>query len=259
MLLNIVEIRLGVFLQKNKYGTFLRKNIVWYFAKRYISLRASTKKICYFYLNLLENSLFRIFNEILNINSKNKAYKMERIIKVHIYKFAFISTFAALIFMVIGIKINLNLISFLILLLYFAFEYFIFQKFWAQINVSHSKEIKNIKKKYQKGIKVENLEEISRKKTEEIAQLKANEQFRKEFIGNVAHELKTPIFNVQGFISTLLDGAINDPSVNLKYLERSDKNIQRLISLVKDLDTISKLETGKIIPDFQNFDLKWRF
>ncbi len=180
---------------------------------------------------------------------------MDRIIKVLIYKFAFISTTVALLLMVIGIKINLNLVSFAILLLFFAFEYFIFQKFLSQIKVFHSEEIKKIKKKYQKDIKVENLEEISRKKTEEIAQLKANEQFRKEFIGNVAHELKTPIFNVQGFIATLLDGAINDPQVNVKYLERSDKNIQRLISLVKDLDTISKLETGKIIPEYQNFDL----
>lgn len=112
-----------------------------------------------------------------------------------------------------------------------------------------------MRKKIQKNTRVETLEEITKKKTEEIAQLKANEQFRKEFIGNVAHELKTPIFNIQGFIATLLDGAIEDPNVNLKYLERSDKNVQRLIALVKDLDTISKLETGLIKPDYQEFDI----
>ena len=97
-------------------------------------------------------------------------------------------------------------------------------------------------------------DEVDKLKQQKM-QLKANEKFRKEFIGNVAHELKTPVFNIQGYISTLLDGAINDPNVNLKYLERTDKNVQRLTTLVKDLDTISKLETGKIKPDYSIFDI----
>ena len=67
--------------------------------------------------------------------------------------------------------------------------------------------------------------------------------------------MKTPIFNIEGFISTLLDGAIDDPNVNVKYLERTDKNVQRLIALVKDLDTISKLETGVIVPDYKKFNI----
>lgn len=97
-------------------------------------------------------------------------------------------------------------------------------------------------------------DEVDKLKQQKM-QLKANEKFRKEFIGNVAHELKTPIFNIQGYISTLLDGAIYDPNVNIKYLERTDKNVQRLVTLVKDLDTISKLETGKLKPDFSVFDI----
>ena len=77
----------------------------------------------------------------------------------------------------------------------------------------------------------------------EIARLKETEKFRKEYLGNVAHELKTPIFNIQGYISTLLDGGLEDELINRKYLERTEKSIDRLINIVNDLDTISKLES----------------
>ena len=76
----------------------------------------------------------------------------------------------------------------------------------------------------------------------EIARLKHTEAFRKQYLGNVAHELKTPIFNIQGYISTLLDGGLEDELINRKYLERAEKSIDRLINIVNDLDTISKLE-----------------
>ncbi len=75
----------------------------------------------------------------------------------------------------------------------------------------------------------------------EITRLKQNETFRKQYLGNVAHELKTPIFNIQGYISTLLDGGLEDDLINRKYLERAEKSIDRLINIVNDLDTISKL------------------
>ena len=78
----------------------------------------------------------------------------------------------------------------------------------------------------------------------EIARLKETEQFRKQYLGNVAHELKTPIFNIQGYISTLLDGGLEDELINRKYLERAEKSIDRLINIVNDLDTISKLESN---------------
>lgn len=148
-----------------------------------------------------------------------------------------------------------NLFHFLLLLLFFIVVFFLLKDFLKNINSFYYIEFKNLRKKLQKDVRLETLEEITKKKTEEIAQLKANEQFRKEFIGNVAHELKTPIFNIQGFIETLLDGAIEDENVNVKYLERSDKNVQRLITLVKDLDIISKLETGIIVPEYQKFDI----
>jgi two-component system phosphate regulon sensor histidine kinase PhoR len=84
----------------------------------------------------------------------------------------------------------------------------------------------------------------SKMKARELAQLKKLEQYRQEFLGNMYHELKTPIFNIQGYISTLLEGGLEDQSVNRQYLENTDKNISRLISIVTDLESISELESG---------------
>lgn len=89
----------------------------------------------------------------------------------------------------------------------------------------------------------------------EIARLKETEKYRKEFIGNVSHELKTPIFNIQGYITTLLDGALDDQTINRKYLARSEKSIDRLINIVNDLDEISKLESGVLQLDMERFDV----
>ena len=89
----------------------------------------------------------------------------------------------------------------------------------------------------------------------EIARLKETEQFRKQYLGNVAHELKTPIFNIQGYISTLLDGGLEDELINRKYLERAEKSIDRLINIVNDLDTISKLESNMNRLNMERFDI----
>ena len=89
----------------------------------------------------------------------------------------------------------------------------------------------------------------------EIARLKQNEAFRKQYLGNVAHELKTPIFNIQGYVSTLLDGGLEDDLINRKYLERTEKSIDRLINIVSDLDTISKLENDMNRLKMEEFDI----
>lgn len=89
----------------------------------------------------------------------------------------------------------------------------------------------------------------------EIARLKETEHFRKQYLGNVAHELKTPIFNIQGYISTLLDGGLEDELINRKYLERAEKSIDRLINIVNDLDTISKLESNMNQLELEKFDI----
>lgn len=89
----------------------------------------------------------------------------------------------------------------------------------------------------------------------EIARLCENEQYRKEFVGNVSHELKTPLCSIQGYILTLLDGGLEDPDINRKYLEQSQKNIDRLINIVRDLEDISRLEAGTLELQRERFDL----
>jgi two-component system phosphate regulon sensor histidine kinase PhoR len=87
----------------------------------------------------------------------------------------------------------------------------------------------------------------------EIEKLREIETFRREFLGNVSHELKTPIFAIQGFIDTLLDGALEDPIVNRRFLEKALKHTDRLDNLVKDLLIISQLETGQLQMNMEDF------
>ena len=89
----------------------------------------------------------------------------------------------------------------------------------------------------------------------EIEMLQVREQYRREFLGNVSHELKTPLFTVQGYVSTLLDGAMDDKSIRKKYLKRAEKGVERLIYIVEDLDMISKLEVGDLNLDISEFDI----
>ena len=83
-------------------------------------------------------------------------------------------------------------------------------------------------------------------KMAEIERLRDLEKYRKDFVGNVSHELKTPIFNIQGYILTLLDGGLEDPEINRLYLERTEKSIDRMINVVEDLESITKLESGEL-------------
>lgn len=92
-------------------------------------------------------------------------------------------------------------------------------------------------------------------KSREIDKLKEMEVYRKEFLGNVSHELKTPIFNIQGYVLTLLDGGLDDPAVNRKYLERTEKSVDRLISIVADLESISKLESKVLKLDIEKLNI----
>lgn len=89
----------------------------------------------------------------------------------------------------------------------------------------------------------------------EISRLKDAEKFRKQYLGNVAHELKTPVFNIQGYISTLLDGGLEDEMVNRKYLERAEKSVDRMINIINDLDTIARLESDMNEMRFESFDI----
>ena len=99
------------------------------------------------------------------------------------------------------------------------------------------------------------MEWASSKSDDELEILKKQEIFRKEYIGNVAHELKTPIFTIQGYVSTLLDGGLYDESINRQYLERTDKVIQRMTSIVNDLDAINRLESGALTMEYTKFNI----
>lgn len=99
------------------------------------------------------------------------------------------------------------------------------------------------------------LNKYTRLKKMELESFRAREEFRKEFVGNVAHELKTPLFTVQGYIATLLDGAMEDSEILEKYLKRADKGVDRLIYIVKDLDMITKIEFGDAKLEKINFDI----
>ena len=95
----------------------------------------------------------------------------------------------------------------------------------------------------------------AQERNDEIAQLKEQEGFRREFLGNVSHELKTPIFQIQGYIHTLLEGALSDPKVNYNFLEKASQSADRLVELVDDLTSINRLESGKMKMDYSTFQV----
>ncbi len=99
----------------------------------------------------------------------------------------------------------------------------------------------------QKGIDEvrQDVEKWAEQRSAEIELLKSNEAYRKEFLQNLAHEFKTPIFAIQGYVETLLSGALENPEVNRKFLENASRNVDRMVNLVEDLDEISRLESGE--------------
>jgi len=98
-------------------------------------------------------------------------------------------------------------------------------------------------------------EEWADAKEEELNAYKRDENYRREFLGNVSHELKTPIFNIQGYIQTLLDGGLSDENINIKYLERTNKSVDRMINIVEDLEAISRLESDQSQIEIQSFSI----
>lgn len=105
------------------------------------------------------------------------------------------------------------------------------------------------------GTLTKEIDKYARDKKLEIETLKVREEYRKEFMGNVSHELKTPLFTVQGYILTLLDGAMEDEKLRKKYLNRASKGVERLIYIIRDLDMITKLEVGDLSLNKENFDI----
>lgn len=148
------------------------------------------------------------------------------------------------------------LISFIIV--QYRVEKFIYnrvKKIYADVKLLDSNEITQYPITTNMEALTKEVERFAENKKLEIEALKIRENYRKEFIGNISHELKTPLFNVQGYILTLLDGALKDKSVREKYLQRANKGVERLIYIVKDLDMITKLEVGDLDLYPDNFNI----
>ncbi len=157
--------------------------------------------------------------------------------------------------------IDIILATFTYLLLRYVFNHFIYDKIRVIYKTIHRKKLlKGEKTEYLNkpdiiedvNAEVENWEKGHE---EEITKFKELEKYRREFIGNVSHELKTPIFNIQGYIQTLLDGGLEDTKINKTFLKRADKSVNRMIAIVEDLETISELESYELKMDFQDFDI----
>lgn len=99
----------------------------------------------------------------------------------------------------------------------------------------------------------EDVEKWAEENKQEMEVLKQNEQFRREFLQNLSHEFKTPVFAIQGYIESLLSGGMNNPEINKKFLEKTEKNVERLANLIQDLDEISRLERGELVLTKINF------
>jgi len=89
----------------------------------------------------------------------------------------------------------------------------------------------------------------------EVIHFENLDSYRKEYLGNVSHELKTPVFNIQGYVDTLLNGGLEDETINMDYLKRAEKSIDRLINIIDDLETITQLESGGLDLDLDSFDI----
>ena len=101
----------------------------------------------------------------------------------------------------------------------------------------------------------EKVSELSQKRATEMDTMREMEMYRKEYVGNVSHELKTPLFSIQGYVETLIDGGVEDLTIRDKYLERIDKSVERLLTIVKDLDMINQYEAGELNLKNTNFDI----
>ncbi|MCG8372010.1 MAG: ATP-binding protein [Balneolales bacterium] len=125
------------------------------------------------------------------------------------------------------------------------------------ISKKRFEEIEDLRTQYddEMDFTIKHIIKSSRTVEREISRLNRIENYRKEFIGDISHELKTPIFAIQGFIETLLNGALEDPEVNRKFLQKAMRNVNRLIFLTKDLMEISRLETGELKSDIESLYL----
>lgn len=148
------------------------------------------------------------------------------------------------------------LISFLILQIRIEkFVYKRIKKIYRDVSLLDEKNLSDTPITTDMEMLTREVERFAENKKLEIETLNIRENYRKEFMGNISHELKTPLFTVQGYILTLLDGAMDDKKVRKKYLQGASKGVERLVHIVKDLDMITQLEAGELILERNDFDI----
>lgn len=128
-------------------------------------------------------------------------------------------------------------------------------RIFERIEYSHLSENKKVQGPSDMESLSREVQKFADEKRQEIDILNEREHYRREFLGNISHELKTPLFTVQGYILTLLDGAIKDKEVRTKYLERAGKGVERLIYITKDLELIAGLESEALKLNYTHFDI----
>ncbi len=159
-------------------------------------------------------------------------------------------------------SIPVLLFMFTYFIIAYAIEYFIYRRikliYKTIYDTKSAQPVKPAKLKMHGEILDDISEEVDEwKKTNKKGQkrMRKMESFRKEFLANVFHELKTPIFNIQGYLETLLEGGLNDPEVNMKFLRKANKNVERITNIVNDLQLISNLEEGSFELEEEKFDI----
>lgn len=148
------------------------------------------------------------------------------------------------------------------IMFYYLLEKYIYSKIKLIYKLIHNlklgKDLKDALGEYVSADPINDVEhevkEWAGAKKREIDVLKKQEQFRREFLSNVSHEFKTPLFAIQGYIETLQDCIVDDPDMAVKFLKKAEKNVERLSYLINDLDSIAKLESGEIPIEYHKFD-----
>jgi two-component system phosphate regulon sensor histidine kinase PhoR len=199
---------------------------------------------------------------LVNLKYK-KSYKFAIKSAMYIALFVTFLLFSVNYLLLEGSYVVLGLTSLLIfvfsfIMLQFRVEKFIYQrvkKIYNDVSLLENTSFKSQSITTDFATLTNEVKKFATDKKLEIETLKIREEYRREFLGNVSHELKTPLFTVQGYIETLLDGAINDMNIRDKYLQRAEKGVERLIYIVKDLDMITKLEVGEIHLDIKKFNI----
>ncbi|RYD71890.1 MAG: sensor histidine kinase, partial [Sphingobacteriales bacterium] len=160
-----------------------------------------------------------------------------------------------------GISFGVSFLS-SFLVFYYLLEKYIYNKIKLIYKLIHNlklgKDLKDALGEYVSSDPINDVEQEVKEwagaKKREIDLLKKQEQFRREFLSNVSHEFKTPLFAIQGYIETLQDCIVDDPDMAVKFLKKAENNVERLSYLINDLDAISKLETGESPINYQKFD-----